>query len=245
MKIVFSDFDGTLTTPSGRLDAAFYELVELVEQNESQLVVVSGRSVSWGHFLLTHFPLKHVIMEGGGIIVTKNKEGELSEEVLLYDEDVKELELLTQKMCQEIPEVVMSLDSYGRKTDRAIEYHMMEKEDIDRVETFLHDNGASFSRSNVHINYWLGDISKSYAVDYYLKHYAAHIEKDECIYYGDSLNDESMFQHFPNTVGVSNIINVLDKLQHKPAIILEGKDNAGVHGVLTHLKEVFNQSVDF
>ena len=57
MKVIFSDFDGTLTVASGKLGASFFELLELIEQNQAELVVVSGRSLSWGHFLLTHFPI--------------------------------------------------------------------------------------------------------------------------------------------------------------------------------------------
>ena len=56
MKIIFSDFDGTLTN-NGKLGAVFFDLLELIESRHSELVIVSGRSISWGHFLLTHFPL--------------------------------------------------------------------------------------------------------------------------------------------------------------------------------------------
>lgn len=245
MKVVFSDFDGTLTTPQGALDTAFYSLLKLIQENTSSLVVVSGRSISWGHFLLTHFPLKHVIMEGGGVIITKQKDGSFKEENLVYDEDIKDLESVTEKIKKNIPDCVLSADSFGRRTDRAIEFSQMSKESCQEVEKFLRDNNVNFSRSNVHINYWVGDVSKSNAVKYFIENYMPHIDINDCIYYGDSLNDESMFEYFPNTVGVSNILSVLDKLKHKPKIILEGKDNAGISGVLSHLKEVFDQSVDF
>lgn len=244
MKIVFSDFDGTLTQ-HGKLGAIFFDLLNLVEANQSELVIVSGRSVSWGHFLLTHFPLKHVIMEGGGVIVTKNKDGQMVEEVLIYDEEVKELEQLTQNLVKDVPECIMSLDSFGRKTDRAVEFPFMDPESVEKVEKYLKKHGANYSRSNVHINYWLGDISKSNAASHFLKHYAPHVTPDETIFYGDAMNDESMFRDFQNSVGVSNILSVLDKLTHKPSIILEGKENAGPNGVLHHLKEVFDQSADF
>lgn len=244
MKIVFSDFDGTLTQ-HGKLGAVFFDLLNLVEANQSELVIVSGRSVSWGHFLLTHFPLKHVIMEGGGVIVTKNKDGQMVEEILIYDEEVDELEQLTQSLVKDVPECIMSLDSFGRKTDRAIEFPFMDSKDVEKVEKYLKKNNANYSRSNVHINYWLGDISKSNAAKHFLKHYAPHISADETIFYGDAMNDESMFKDFQNSVGVSNIISVLDKLTHKPSIVLEGKENAGPNGVLHHLKEVFDQSADF
>ena len=244
MKIVFSDFDGTLTV-NGKLGAVFFELLNLIEANRSSLVIVSGRSLSWGHFFLTHFPLKYVIMEGGGVILSKNKDGQIIEETLIYEEEIEALERLTNELIRGIPGVVMSADSFGRKTDRAIEFSHMSHEDVEKTEKYLIENNVNFSRSNVHINFWLGDISKSSGVKHFLKHYQPHVESDQTIFYGDAMNDESMFRDFQNSVGVSNIISILDKLEHKPKIILEGKENSGANGVLYHLKEVFDQSVDF
>ncbi len=244
MKIVFSDFDGTLTN-NGKLGAVFFDLLKLIEDNGSELVIVSGRSLSWGHFLLTHFPLKYVIMEGGGVIVYKTIEGYLHEEYLVGNEELQELEAITSEIKEKFPKCVLSADSYGRLTDRAIEFAQMYAEDVQAVEAYLHKRGANFSRSNVHINYWVGDISKSRGVHTFIEKFVPHISKDECIFYGDAANDESMFEFFPNTVGVSNILSVLDQLEYKPKIILEGKDNSGAHGVYNHLKEVFESSEDF
>jgi HAD superfamily hydrolase (TIGR01484 family) len=244
MKIIFSDFDGTLTL-NGKLGAVFFDLISLIEENNSELVIVSGRSLSWGHFFLTHFPLKHVIMEGGGVIITKNNEGQIREENLVSDEEISELERITKELVERHPKCVMSADSFGRRTDRAIEFAEMETKDVEAVELFLHKNNVNFSRSNVHINFWIGDISKSNGVKHYIKNYAPHVEKDECLFYGDAANDESMFEFFPNTVGVSNIISILDQLEYKPSIVLEGKDNSGANGVYNHLREVFISSEDF
>lgn len=244
MKIVFSDFDGTLTN-NGKLGAIFFDLLSLIENNESELVIVSGRSLSWGHFFLTHFPLKHVIMEGGGVLISKNVDGHIKEENLVSDKEISELERITKELKAKFPNCVMSADSFGRRTDRAIEFSQMEKQDVEEVEVFLHKNKVNFSRSNVHINFWIGDISKRNGVDYYLKNYSPHIAKDETIFYGDAANDESMFEFFPNTVGVSNIISILDQLEYKPSIVLEGKDNSGAHGVFNHLREVFDSSEGF
>lgn len=244
MKVIFSDFDGTLTIGE-KLGASFFELLELIEKNKAELVIVSGRSISWGHFLLTHFPLKYVIMEGGGVIAYKNKEGIIKEENLIEREDILELERLTVDLVTTMPEVVLSVDSIGRRTDRAIEFSQMSAADVEKAEKYLDMMGANFTRSNVHINFWVGEISKSSAVKHFLKNYLPHISPDECIFYGDSLNDESMFEHFTNTVGVSNIINIVDQLTFKPKVILQGKENRGCYGVLSHLKQVFDQSVDF
>lgn len=244
MKIVFSDFDGTLTN-NGKLGAVFFDLLELIQKNNSELIIVSGRSVSWGHFLVTHFPLKHVIMEGGGVIVSKTVEGEIKEEYLVEDKVLDELDEFTRKLPGTIEGLVMSADSLGRRSDRAIEFSMMDNESVEKLENYLDVNKVHYSRSNVHINFWMGDISKANAINYYLKNYAPHVGKEECLFYGDAMNDESVFELLPNTVGVSNIISVLDQLKNKPRIILEGKENAGVHGVYNHLKDVFDNSLDF
>lgn len=244
MKIVFSDFDGTLTN-NGKLGAVFFDVLELVEKNNSELIIVSGRSISWGHFFVTHFPIKHVLMEGGGVLVYKSKDGIIHEENLVDDETIAALDAVTQELIDKFPNCIMSLDSFGRRTDRAIEFAQMKKEDVEAVESFLHKKGVNFSRSNVHINFWMGDISKRNGVEYFLKNYVPHIGHDECIFYGDAANDESMFEFFPNTVGVSNIMEVLDQLQYKPSIVLEGKDNAGIFGVHNHLREVFEGSEGF
>jgi HAD superfamily hydrolase (TIGR01484 family) len=244
MKIIFSDFDGTLTN-NGKLGPVFFDILKLIEQKNSELIIVSGRSLSWGHFFLTHFPLKHVIMEGGGVIISRNREGIFKEENLVSDSEIKRLDDLTEQLLKEVPSCVLSADSFGRRTDRAIEFSEMNKDGVAAVEKFLEKNNLNYSRSNVHINYWAGDISKANGVNYYLKNYASHIVKEDCLFYGDAANDESMFELFPNTVGVSNILNILDQLNYKPSIILEGKENSGAQGVYNHLREVFSGSEDF
>lgn len=244
MKIIFSDFDGTLTN-FGKLGAVFFDILELIQKNNSELVIVSGRSLSWGHFLLTHFPLKHAIMEGGGVIVSKNQDGILQEDYIVTIEERMRLKSLVEKMRKDLPKTIFSLDSIGRVTDYAIEFSQMEKEDVDKAENYLLKEGANFSRSNVHINFWYGNHTKFSAVEYFIKNYMPHVSFDETMFYGDSLNDESMFEKFTNCVGVSNILTVLDELTFKPKIILEGKDNSGAYGVLNHLKEVFASSHGF
>ncbi len=244
MKLVFSDFDGTLTN-NGKLGAVFFDILNMIESHESELIIVSGRSLSWGHFFLTHFPLKHVIMEGGGVIVSRSVDGVIHEENLVTESEIKRLESITTELLNKFPKCVLSADSFGRRTDRAIEFAQMSKEDIVEVEQFLHKNKVNFSRSNVHINYWCGEMSKGSAVEYFLSHYTPHIKKDETIFYGDAANDESMFELFSNTVGVSNIMAILDQLQYKPSIILEGKDNSGANGVYNHLREIFSSINEF
>ncbi len=235
--LYFSDFDGTLTT-DGRLTREFFEIMELIEKKNQQLIIVSGRSLSWGHFFLTHFPLKACIMEGGGVILYLNEKGEIIQEPLVSQAEIQGLADFTAKLTKQFPHIPLSADSFGRLTDRAIEFHQMDHKWIDDVMKFMDENKINYSKSNVHINFWVGDISKYRGVVKFMQKFHPVLKEEECWFFGDAPNDQSMFELFHNSVGVSNIEHCLDRLNHKPRIILEGPENIGPKGVLSFIKKL-------
>ena len=234
-KIIFSDFDGTLTYKEG-MSPIFFEIISHLEQLKTPLVIVTGRSLSWGHFLLTHFPyLQDIIVEGGGAIVSRVGKF-ITEERMVSDIDVQRLANFTLDFKKEFPNISLSVDSFGRKTDRAIELHDLQDGVLfHHIEDFLKSHNINFSTSNVHLNFWCGEVSKYIAVDYFLK--KKNILENDCVFFGDSLNDQAMFQSFHHSVGVSNISLVLDQLKHRPTVILQGQENIGPFGVLNYLKQ--------
>jgi HAD superfamily hydrolase (TIGR01484 family) len=236
--IFFSDFDGTLTLEGRELTREFFDIIEFIHKHNHELVIVSGRSLSWGHFLLTHFPLKACIMEGGGVILYIDEKGEIAQELLISDEEVDRLANFTINLKHHIPHIPLSADSFGRLTDRAIEFHLMEQRWIDEVMDYMTRHEINFSKSNVHINFWAGEISKFLGVRKFLKKFRPHIKEENCWFFGDAPNDQSMFELFHNSVGVSNIKHCLHKLTHKPRIILQGEENSGPKGVLNYIKKL-------
>ncbi len=236
-KIVFSDFDGTLTHHEG-LGPVFFDILNLLKAHNIPLVIVTGRSLSWGHFLLTHFPLQDVIVEGGGARVYKN--GKLIEEELYVSiDEVNRLSKFCDDLKSDSPNLKLSTDSFGRKTDRAIElWDLQDGVFFHHIEEFLESKKINYSTSNVHLNFWCGEISKYKAVTQYLDQ--VNEKADQCLFFGDSLNDQTMFKSFKNSIGVSNISNVMDRLEHKPTTILKGRENEGPYGVLNYLKSILN-----
>lgn len=234
--IFFSDFDGTLTKEGRGLTREFFDILDHVKTHNQELVIVSGRSLSWGHFFLTHFPLKACIMEGGGVICYLDERGEIVEEPLVSPTEIARLEKFTTNLKRLYPHVPLSVDSFGRLTDRAIEFHLMDEAWVDEVMVFMKKENINFSKSNVHINFWCGEISKYLGVMHFLAKYRSGKKEESCWFFGDAPNDESMFEHFHNSVGVSNIKHCLHKLSHKPRIILEGEENAGPSGVLNFIR---------
>lgn len=236
--IYFSDFDGTLTVEGQGLTREFFDIMEIIKTKKHELIIVSGRSLSWGHFFLTHFPLKACIMEGGGVIVSLNEKGEIVEEPLISQKEIDQLEDFTTLLKNHFPHVPLSADSFGRLTDRAIEFHQMEPKWIQDVMDFMDLHKINYSKSNVHINFWVGNISKYLGVTAYMSKFRPELKEEQCWFFGDAPNDQSMFELFHNSVGVSNIRHCLDRLTHKPRIILEGDENAGAKGVLNFIRKL-------
>jgi len=65
--------------------------------------------------------------------------------------------------------------------------------------------------------------------------------EDEGIFFGDAPNDESMFQNFKNSIGVSNIQESLERIKHRPHTILLGEENRSAFGVYNTLKQIFGR----
>ena len=235
-KIVYSDFDGTLTDHN-RMSPIFFEILDLCKSKKLPFVIVTGRSLSWAHFLMTHFDLPCVSAEGGGVWVEKNQ-GRFHERVLVDMSEVHRLEAFCEKLAQTFPNIPLTLDSFGRKTDRAIELYELDDEFLLReIQLLMNEEKINYSTSNVHLNFWAGEISKANMIHKYNQ--AHYYNPDDLVFFGDSLNDETVFQEFPHTVGVSNISMVIDRIKHRPKVILKGEEQAGPAGVLSYLKSLF------
>ena len=224
---------------NGKLPSHFWQLLDMLKELQLDFIVVSGRSLSWGHFILTHFPLDLCVMEGGGVVIHKGKNGILVEEILASEVNLLELQETKTALEKKFPGT-LSVDSFGRKTDCAVDLKLVDKKGKEDIESFLADRGAAFSSSNVHINFWYGDISKYNAIEWVLKNNFPEVPIGDCLYFGDAPNDQSIFEKMKHTVGVSNIIDHLDSMDHHPEVILRGEGNVSVKGVYNFLKVLFN-----
>lgn len=239
-KIVFSDFDGTLTKHTA-LTPRFFDILSLLEENNIPLVVVTGRSISWGHFLLSHFEsLNFVIAEGGGIYCRRTKKGPIYTSLIVELRHVSRLEVFEKSFKKKFAKLEMSADSIGRVTDRAIELSDLEAnlETYKKVKDFLDKERINFSTSNVHLNFWCGEVDKYKAIQELMVRWFPEVSLEECIFFGDSLNDQSVFRNMAHTIGVANINSVMKHLEYRPSVILNGEENEGPDGVYNYLLDL-------
>lgn len=234
-KIVFSDFDGTLTE-QGKFSPVFFDVLNLIKRKKSELVIVTGRPLSWAHFLLTHFELNCVVTEGGGMVSIRKGESEFFDDIPLINENhLDHLQSETNNLLKKFPQIRLSEDSRCRVTDRAIDLILLkEVKQDEEIEKFFEEAQINFSRSNVHLNFWSGNVSKRRSIEYYLN--LRKVDQTDCLFFGDSLNDQSAFEFIEHSVGVANISSVEKKLKFLPKTILRGCENEEINGVYNYLK---------
>ena len=237
IKAVFADFDGTLTS-QGQLTPLFFKAVSYLQERKIPLIITTGRGLAWSHFLLTYISyLKIVIAEGGGVITKKDDKGLIFNHYMASKTDIEKLNAFCLQLEREHPQMPLSLDSFSRITDRAVELDdYLRYSQREAFDELLNREHICSSRSNVHLNFWCGDISK-YKASLYVLNEDLCIDNREAVFFGDSLNDETMFQHFENSVGVANISAIQHKLRYLPKTILQGPKNEEINGVLNYLQK--------
>ena len=238
---VFADFDGTLTLANGKLSHHLFELIDLLNSKEIPLIINTGRSVGWGLFILSHFDVSDVIVENGSVHLSKefDENGRTKylrkllvsdQNFLLYKKNLKELK-------QKLPDLKFSLDSSTRLTDHALEIEHLTIIELDKLKEKLAPWNFSLSESNIHLHLTCGDHNKKKAMDYFCEKKGWKVE--DVIFFGDSYNDECVFEHYPRTVGVANIDGYIPNMNFLPNEIMIGADQEGVLGVLHYMTENF------
>lgn len=235
VEAVFTDVDGTLTT-KGKLTAATLKAIEWLAAVQVPVVLVSGRPAGWGEAWARQLPVAGAIMENGGLYFAWRGE-KLTRVYAQPDaERLPARRMLVKQVTAAMNKVTgakLSIDATYREVDLAIDY----AEDVqlghgaaDALEAFLTRRGVTAVRSSVHVNCWVGDFDKNWAVRRFVKQeWKKTIAADErrYVYVGDSFNDAPMFEAFPLSIGVANVRDVLDRLDAPPKFVTRAREGKG------------------
>jgi len=235
VRVVFTDVDGTLTH-KGKLTATTLRALEWLKAHKIEVVLVSGRPSGWGEAWARQLPVRGVVVENGGLYFAWRK-GALAK---VYAEKPGQRERNRERLEQEVARVLkhvrgakLSMDSSATEVDLAVDY----AEDANlgpsgagRIEKFLRARGVTAVRSSVHVNCWLGRFDKLSMTKAFLKQeYGTTLKAAEArfVYVGDSFNDEPMFKAFPLSVGVANVLDVMDRLDAPPRFVTRAREGKG------------------
>jgi len=98
--------------------------------------------------------------------------------------------------------------------------------------------GMNATVSSIHINGWFGEHTKLSGARWIVRRLLAReleLERERWAYVGDSTNDQLMFDYFPLSVGVANLMEFAAALTAWPAYITDGARGAGFAEVAQRL----------
>lgn len=235
VEAIFTDVDGTLTT-KGKLSSQVLRAIEWLNAHHVKVVLVSGRPAGWGEAWVRQWPVAGAIMENGGLHFAWRGDRlarSYPQPEKQRAEDRKKLHAHVRAALEHVPGARLSSDSLYTEVDLAIDY----AEDVDlgqgaaaKLEAFLGKRGVNAVRSSVHVNCWLGSFDKLTAVRRFVKvEWKKTVRPNErrYAYVGDSFNDAPLFGAFPLSIGVANVRDVLEDLEHQPAFITRAREGKG------------------
>jgi HAD superfamily hydrolase (TIGR01484 family) len=236
---VMTDIDDTLTH-TGAIEPAALEALQALHAAGVPVVAVTGRPMGWSRPFAMNWPVAAIVAENGAVALMREGEDAQATLRIEYAQDEAtralnntRLHAVAQRILQEVRGATLAQDSPGRVTDIAIdhsEFAHLDEAAIAQAVQIMRSEGMNATVSSIHINGWYGDHTKWSAARWMLHRLFGRdleAEVDRWVYVGDSTNDQAMFERFPFSVGVANLMRFAAALQTWPAWISEGERGEG------------------
>jgi len=232
---VLTDIDDTLTT-GGAITPDALQALRSLRAAGLAVIAITGRPMGWSEAFARDWPIDAIVAENGAVSLFRNGEelrAEYAQDAATRTANAQRLRAAAKRVLREVPGTVLAPDSAGRVTDIAIdhsEFAQLEASRIEQVLRVMHDEGMNASVSSIHINGWYGSHDKLSGARWIVRRlYARDIasEWSHWVYVGDSTNDQLMFEHFPLSVGVANLMRFEAQLHTWPAYLTQQERGAG------------------
>jgi hypothetical protein len=238
IRYVLADIDDTLTL-NGRLPAVVFAAMERLQKAGICMVPITGRPAGWCDHIARMWPVDGIVGENGAFYFYYDDQQRKMRRRYFKSEkqreiDSQKLEKLKGIILEKIPGCRVSADQHYREADLAIDYcedvPPLSMKDVDRIVRLFEAAGARAKISSIHVNGWFGKYDKLTMTrllfaEVFKDDLAA--VKENIIFIGDSPNDVPMFQFFPHSVGVANVLQFEGKIAHKPTWITQKEGGYG------------------
>jgi hypothetical protein len=232
---VLTDIDDTLTR-EGAIEPEALAALAALRQAGIPVIAITGRPMGWSEPFARAWPIDAIVAENGAVALFVHA-GELQVE---YAQDeatraanAKRLTEVAQRVLREVPGTTLARDSAGRVTDIAVdhgEFAHLDDGAIARVVALMHAEGMNATVSSIHVNGWFGAHDKVSGARWMVQRLLGRdveAERGRWLYVGDSTNDQPMFERFPLSVGVANLMRFEAQLRVWPAWITQGERGRG------------------
>ena len=235
---VFFDIDDTFTT-RGKIPAASFDALWRLRDSGIRLVAITGRPAGWCDHIARMWPVDGVVGENGAFYFWMDEnEGKLRKR-FLDPEDVRRkkeerLCVIRDEILSAVPGSAVSSDQPYRETDLAIDFTEdvppLGWDDIEKICRVFEKHDAQFKVSSIHVNGWFGSYDKLSMTRIFVKErWGMELDavRDRFLFCGDSPNDEPMFEYFPYSAGVRNVLLFAERMRHLPAFIADSEGGKG------------------
>lgn len=235
---VFFDIDDTFTT-HGKIPAPAFKALWALKEGGLKVVPITGRPAGWCDHIARMWPVDAVVGENGAFYFWHDEQaGKLKKRFLDSDPVRREkrgrLRQIAEEVLGAVPGTAIASDQSYRETDLAIDFsedvEPLDWPSIERICRLFEKYGATCKVSSIHVNGWFGDYSKLEMT----KMMAGELwgldldtARRRFLFCGDSPNDEPMFEYFPFSVGVRNVLRFIERLRHRPAFLADQEGGAG------------------
>ena len=245
LQVLFTDIDGTMTDPDGRIPGESLAALERVRKSGMKTVVVTGRPAGWCDMIARTWPVDGVVGENGGLAFWRD--GERMMRAFEVDAATRRsnrarLDRIAEEALAEVPGCGIATDQPYRELDLAVDFAEdvgpLDDRAIDAIVDVFARHGATAKVSNIHVNGWFGEYDKLGMCRRMARQWwdlDLLVYPDVCIFLGDSPNDEPMFARFPHSVGVANVTRYLSRMRHHPRYVTEGDGAEGFAEALAHV----------
>ena len=242
---VLTDIDDTLTT-CGAITADAVQALRSLRDAGVAVIAITGRPMGWSETFARDWPIDAVVAENGAVSLMRDGETlriEYAQDRATRESNALRLRAAAKRVLLEVPGAVLARDSGGRVTDIAIEHSefaQLAQPQIEHVLRVMHDEGMNASVSSIHINGWYGSHDKLSGAMWIVRRLLARDlarEWPQWVYVGDSTNDQLMFERFPLSVGVANLMRFEAQLHKWPVYLTRRERGAGFAELAQHLLE--------
>lgn len=227
---IFFDIDETFTT-FGKIHTGAFRALWALKDSGLMVVPITGRPAGWCDHIARMWPVDGIVGENGALYFWFDERERKLKKRFLDPEDVRvekrqRLIRIRDEILASVPGSAIASDQLYREADLAIDYcedvRPLDRKAIDRICEIFRKHGATCKVSSIHVNGWFGDYDKLGMTKTFVQERLGlelDTTKERFLFIGDSPNDEPMFQYFPYTAGVKNILHFTDRMKYVPAFV--------------------------
>ena len=229
IQLIATDMDGTLTK-NGKFTSDLFLALEKLAAAKIQVLVITGRSAGWVQAIKNYLPIVGAIAENGSLFYPIHSEAPefltSIPKIALHRQNLTEV---FQYLKSQFPQIEPSVDNQFRLTDWTFDIQDLSLSELTKMAEICQIKGYGFTYSTVQCHIKPLEQDKATGLFQVLSKYFPNLTTEKIITVGDSPNDESLFEEskFPLSVGVANVLEYANKLNHQPAYMTSKKEAEG------------------